>query len=169
MVIMPAFARDVLGRGADGFGILMSASGTGALIGALGVATFGHRFTPRKMALGGVWLFSAAVFAFSLTRNFPLALGFLFVAGVGMLLFFSTTNTVLQTIVPDDMRGRVMGVWSLIFGAMIPLGSLEAGAVADWLGAPFALALGAIVCAISAAIALIAIRRREMTPVQLSG
>jgi len=52
MVIMPAFARDVLGRGADGFGILMSASGTGALVGALVVATFGHRFTPRKLALG---------------------------------------------------------------------------------------------------------------------
>ena len=161
MVIMPAFARDVLGRGADGYGVLMSASGTGALVGALIVATFGHRFTPRKLALGGVWLFSAALLAFSFARDFYLALGFLFVAGFGMLLFFSTTNTVLQTIVPDDMRGRVMGIWSLIFGAMIPLGSLEAGAVAHWLGAPFALALGAIVCAVSALVALCVIRRRE--------
>src|SRR6059058_735313 len=161
MVIMPAFARDVLGRGADGFGILMSASGMGALLGALVVAAFGHRLSPRKLALGGVWLFSAALLAFSFARNFHLALAFLFVAGFGMLLFFSTTNTVLQTIVPDDMRGRVMGVWSLIFGAMIPLGSLEAGAVAHWLGAPFALALGAIVCAVSALVALLVIRRRE--------
>jgi len=161
MIIMPAFARDVLGRGADGYGILMSASGTGALIGALIVATFGHRFTPRKLALGGVWLFSAALLTFSFARNFHLALAFLFVAGFGMLLFFSTTNTVLQTIVPDEMRGRVMGVWSLIFGAMIPLGSLEAGAVAHWLGAPFALALGAIVCAVSALVALLVIHRRE--------
>ena len=161
MVIMPAFARDVLGRGADGFGILMSASGTGALVGALVVATFGHRFRPRRLALGGVWLFSAALLAFSFARNFYVALGFLFIAGFGMLLFFSTTNTVLQTIVPDDMRGRVMGVWSLIFGAMIPLGSLEAGAVANWSGTAFALGLGAIVCAISAIVALIAIRRRE--------
>ena len=78
-----------------------------------------------------------------------------------MLLFFSTTNTVLQTIVPDDMRGRGMGVWSLIFGAMIPLGSLEAGAVAHWLGVPFALALGAIICAVSGLLALLVIRRRE--------
>jgi len=161
MVIMPAFARDVLGRGADGYGILMSASGIGALVGALIVATFGHRFTPRKLALGGVWLFSAALLAFSFTRNFYLALAFLFIGGFGMLLFFSTTNTVLQTIVPDDMRGRVMGVWSLIFGAMIPLGSLEAGAVAHWLGTPFALALGGIVCAISALVALLVIQRRE--------
>jgi MFS family permease len=163
MVVMPAFARDVLGRGADGFGILMSASGIGALVGALVVATFGHRFTPRKLALSGVWLFSAALVGFSSARNFYVALGFLFVAGFGMLLFFSTTNTVLQTIVPDDMRGRVMGVWSLIFGAMIPLGSLEAGAVANWFGTPVALAIGAIVCAISGFVALIAIRRREAT------
>ena len=169
MIIMPAFARDVLGRGADGIGILMSASGTGALVGALIVATFGHRFTPRKLALGGVWLFSAALLAFSFARNFHLALAFLFVAGFGMLLFFSTTNTVLQTIVPDDMRGRGMGVWSLIFGAMIPLGSLEAGAVAHWLGVPFALALGAIICAVSGLVALLVIRRREAALAKASG
>src|SRR4030095_14838123 len=60
-VLMPAFARDVLARGANGYGILMSASGTGACVGALLVATFGHVFTPRKIALGGVWLFCAAM------------------------------------------------------------------------------------------------------------
>jgi MFS family permease len=160
-VLMPAFARDVLGRGANGYGILMSASGTGAFVGALLVATFGHLFTPRKIALGGVWLFSAAMLALSFTKSFPLALVFLFAAGFGMLLFFSTSNTVLQTIVPDEMRGRVMGVWSLVFGAMIPLGSLEAGAVAHWVGISYALAFGAIICAISAMVTLLVIRRRE--------
>ena len=160
-VLMPAFARDVLNRGANGYGILMSASGTGAFMGALVVATYGHLFTPRRLALGGVWLFSAALLAISLSRNFYVALAFLFVAGVGMLLFFSTSNTVLQTIVPDEMRGRVMGVWSLVFGAMIPLGSLEAGAVAHWLGTSFALAFGAIICAASALVTLFVIRRRE--------
>jgi predicted MFS family arabinose efflux permease len=158
---MPAFARDVLGRGANGFGILMSASGTGALIGALVVATYGHLFAARRLALGGIWLFSIALFAISLTRNFYLSLAFLLVAGFGMLLFFSTSNTVLQTIVPDEMRGRVMGVWSLVFGTMIPLGSLEAGAVAHWFGTPIALAFGAIVCAASALVTLLVIRRRE--------
>jgi MFS family permease len=106
-------------------------------------------------------LFSIALFALSLSRNFYTAFAFLFVAGFGMLLFFSTSNTVLQTIVPDEMRGRVMGVWSLVFGAMIPLGSLEAGAVAHWLGTPFALAFGAIICAVSALVTLVVIRRRE--------
>src|SRR5213595_1672484 len=160
-VLMPAFARDVLGRGANGYGILMSASGTGAFIGALVVATYGHLFTPRKIALGGVWLFSIAMLAVSFTKSFPLALVFLFAAGFGMLLFFSTSNTVLQTIVPDEMRGRVMGVWSLVFGAMIPLGSLEAGAVAHWAGTPVALAFGACVCALAALVTLIIIRRRD--------
>ena len=161
IVLMPAFARDVLGRGANGYGLLMSASGVGAFIGALVVATYGHLFTPRKLALGGVWLFSIALLAFALTRNFYLALVFLTFAGFGMLLFFSTSNTVLQTIVPDEMRGRVMGVWSLVFGAMIPLGSLEAGAVAHWFGTPFALGFGAVICAVSALITLFVIRRRE--------
>jgi len=161
-VLMPAFAKDVLGRGANGYGLLMSASGTGALAGALVVATWGHVFTPRKLALGGDWLFSVALFVFSLMRNFYAALVFLFVAGFGMLLFFSTSNTVLQTIVPDEMRGRVMGVWALVFGAMIPLGSVEAGAVAHWFGTPFALAFGAIVCALSALVTLVVIRRREV-------
>src|SRR5438094_708693 len=160
-VLMPAFARDVLGRGANGYGVLMSASGLGAFVGALLVATFGHVFTPRKIALGGVWLFSAAMLTFSFTNSFPLALVFLFAAGFGMLLFFSTSNTVLQTIVPDEMRGRVMGVWSLVFGAMIPFGSLEAGAVAHFLGTPFALGFGAVVCAVSALVTLFVIRRRE--------
>src|SRR5438067_13575931 len=160
-VLMPAFARDVLNRGANGYGILMSASGAGAFIGALVVARYGHLFTPRKLALGGVWVFSIALFALSLSRNFYIALACLFVAGFGMLLFFSTSNTVLQTTVPDEMRGRVMGVWSLVFGAMIPLGSLEAGATAHWLGTPFALAFGAIVCAVSALVTLFVIQRRE--------
>ena len=160
-VLMPAFARDVLGRSANGYGVLMSASGLGALVGALIVATYGHLFTPRRLALGGVWLFAAALFAVSFTKDFVPALVLLFVGGFGMLLFFATSKTVLQTIVPDEMRGRVMGVWSLVFGAMIPLGSLEAGTVAHFLGTAFALAFGAIICVVSALVTLFVIRRRE--------
>src|SRR3954468_129952 len=160
-VLMPAYARDVLHLGPNGYGALLSASGVGALIGGLGVATVGHVFTPRKMALGGVYLFAAAVLALSVTRNLYVAMFFLLISGFGMLLFFSTSNTVLQTIVPDDMRGRVMGVWSLIFGAMIPLGSLQAGAVAHWFSVPYALAIGAVICAVGAVITRIAIARRD--------
>lgn len=160
-VLMPAYARDVLHLGPNGYGALLAASGIGAVIGGLGVATIGHTITPRKMALGGVYLFSVSVIAIALTRNFYVALAFLVVSGFGMLLFFSTSNTVLQTIVPDDMRGRVMGVWSLIFGAMIPIGSLEAGIVANWFGTPAALIVGAVICALAAIVTRIAIARRD--------
>ncbi len=162
-VLMPAFARDVFGLGANGYGLLMSASGVGALVGALAVASVGHLFLSRNVALGGIWLFSAAVIAFSFTRNFYLALVFLVFAGFGMMLYFSTSNTVLQTIVPDEMRGRVMGIWALVFGAMIPLGGLEAGAVAHYFGTPFALASGAIICAVAGLITLCVVRRRDQT------
>ena len=160
-VLLPAFARDVFHLGADGYGVLMSASGVGAVIGALTVATAGHVLPARKIALAGVWIFSAALLGFSATKNFYLALFLMTIGGFGMLLFFSTANTVMQTIVPDEMRGRVLGVWGLVFGAMIPLGSLEAGALAHWLGAPFALAFGAAICAIAGLVALLVIRRRE--------
>jgi Arabinose efflux permease len=160
-VLMPAFARDVLGRGANGYGLLISASGVGALIGALLVAAYGHLVTPRKLAFGGVYLFSAAVITLAFTRSFYFSLGCLFLSGFGMLLFFATSNTTLQTIVPDEMRGRVMGIWSLVFGMMIPVGSIEAGAVANLFGTPFALGFGAIICLAAAIITRIVIARRE--------
>lgn len=160
-VLMPAFARDVFGLGANGYGALLSASGIGALLGALTVATAGHMFPQRHVALTGVWIFSAALLAFSFTRNFYLACMFLTLGGFGMLLYFSTSNTVLQTIVPDEMRGRVMGVWGVVFGGMIPLGSLQAGTLAHWLGAQFTLAIGATICALAALWTLLVIRRRE--------
>lgn len=160
-VLMPAFARDVFKLGADGYGILMSASGVGALAGALTVATAGHVLPPRTVALGGVWIFSGALLGFAFTTNFYVALVFLAIGGFGMLLFFSTSQTVMQTVVPDEWRGRVMGVWGLVFGAMIPLGSLEAGALASWLGSSYALAFGAVVCAIAALVTLFVLRRRD--------
>lgn len=160
-VLMPAFARDVLNLDAHGYGLLMSASGVGALVGALGVATAGHVIAPRKLALGGVWIFSAMLLAFAVTRNFHLCLLFLAIGGFGMMLFFSTSNTALQTAVPDEMRGRVMGIWALVFGGMAPLGSLEAGATAHWLGTPAAIAIGGVVCAIAGLFTLISARRRD--------
>src|SRR5438477_12932427 len=110
-VLMPAFARDVLGRGANGYGILISASGAGALIGALIVAAYGHLVTPRKLAFSGVYLFSAAMTAFAFAGNFYLAMAFLFLAGFGMLLFFATSISTLHLSVLYAMRGLVVGVW----------------------------------------------------------
>ena len=160
-LLMPAFARDVLHLGANGFGLLMAGSGVGALLGALTVASAGHILPTRTMALGGVWIFSAALILFAFNKNLYLAVLLLALVGFGIVLYFSTSNTVLQSIVPDEMRGRVMGIWALIFGGMIPLGSLEAGILADFIGAPSTMAIGALICALAAFVTLHIIRRRE--------
>ncbi|HEX4631187.1 MAG TPA: MFS transporter [Chthoniobacterales bacterium] len=160
-VLMPAFARDVLHLGANGYGLLMAGSGVGALLAALTVASAGHMLPTRTMALGGVWIFSLALVLFAYTRNLYVCIGLLALVGFGVVLYFSTSNTVLQSIVPDEMRGRVMGIWALIFGGMIPLGSLEAGLMADMLGTPATMAIGALICALAAFVTLSVIRRRE--------
>jgi MFS family permease len=159
-VLMPSFAQDVLHVNAAGYGALMSASGLGALIGALVTAAAGSSMPRRPAVLGGVWLFSAMLILFAFTRVFALSLIFLAIGGFGMMIFFSTSNTLVQTSVPDEMRGRVMGVWALIFGAMIPIGSLEAGALAHWAGSPVAIASGAVVCAAAAFVTWLKIRGR---------
>ena len=97
----------------------------------------------------------------ALTRNLYIAMMFLFAAEVPVAIVLFNFKHSAANDVPDEMRGRVMGVWSLVFGAMIPLGSLEVGAVAHWLGTPFALGFGAIICAASALVTLSVIRRRE--------
>ncbi|MEY2519754.1 MAG: hypothetical protein QOF24_1513 [Verrucomicrobiota bacterium] len=160
-VLMPAFAHDVLHLGANGYGLLMAGSGVGALAAALTVASIGHILPTRVLALGGVWIFSIALVLFAFNKNLYLGVLLLAIVGFGVVLYFSTSNTVLQTIVPDEMRGRVMGIWTLIFGGMIPLGSLEAGVMADFIGTPATMAIGALICALAAHVTLQVIRKRE--------
>jgi MFS family permease len=125
------------------------------------VVAASDKFTPRKMVLGGVWIFSVLITLFAVNRNFHLALLLLAGAGFGMMIFISTTNSALQTSVPDEMRGRVMGVWALIFGGMMPFGSLEAGVLARVVGVPVTMVVGAVICALAAAVTLVVIRRRD--------
>jgi MFS family permease len=145
----------------QGYGMLMAASGVGALLAALTVATAGHSLLSRALALGGVWIFSAALALFAFNRNVYVALVLLAISGFGIVLYFSTSNTVLQTIVPDEMRGRVMGIWTLVFGGMMPLGSLQAGLMADFLGTPTTIAIGALICALAAIVTLEVVRKRD--------
>jgi MFS family permease len=145
-VLLPAYASDILGVSERGYGALLSANGLGALVGALTVATYGQRVAPRRMILGGLWVFSAMLMLVALVRWLPLVLACLAVGGWGMLLYFSTTNTLIQTSVTDAMRGRVMGIWALVFGGMMPVGGMEAGFLSQALGLPGAVAVGALVC-----------------------
>ena len=149
-VLMPAIARDVLKVNEASYGLLLAASGFGALCGALAVATAGQTIPPRTLALGGTLLFSAAIACFAFTRVQWVAMIFLAAAGFGLLLFFSSANSAVQTGVPDHMRGRVMGIWALAFGGAVPIGGLEAGTVAHYFGAPATIAIGAVICATAA-------------------
>lgn len=133
LVLMPVVAKEVLGRGADGYSLLMAAAGIGSLFGAL-------ILTLRKST--GLWAlrtvaslgFGLALILFSLSNNFWLSAVLAVPSGLFMILLMATSNTLLQTIVPDEMRGRVMALFSMMFMGMSPFGSLGAGFVAEHIG-----------------------------------
>ena len=160
-VLMPAFATDVLKVGPGGYGALLSANGIGALLGALTVASVGHRINLRFLVFGGLWIFSGMLLLLAFVQNFYLALILLAIGGWGMLLFFSTTNTLLQTSASDEMRGRVMGIWALVFGGMMPIGGLEAGTLSHYFGVRWTVAIGAMICALAALVTLAIVRSRK--------
>jgi MFS family permease len=151
-VLMPIFADRILHGGPRGLGILMGATGVGALLGALTLATkSGVHGLGRWVTLscGG---FGISLIAFALSRNFYLSTVLLVPVGFCMMLQMSSSNTLIQAMVPDRLRGRVMSVYSMMFMGMGPFGALTAGAIADRLGAPFAVIIGAVACVGGAAI-----------------
>ena len=165
-VLLPAYASDLLRVGERGYGALLSANGLGALLGALTVATYGPRVRPRRMVLGGLWVFSGMLLLLAVLRWYPLVLASLALGGWGMLLYYSTVNTLVQTSVSDQMRGRVMGVWALVFGGTMPLGGIVSGLLSQAVGVPWTLALGALVCAAAGLVTWLVIRRHPVAPAE---
>jgi MFS family permease len=142
-MLLPVFARDVLQVGAQGLGWLLAATGAGALAGGVALAAVSTRIRRGPLLLGSSLLFTTLLGAFALSRSFPISLMLLAAAGFMMILNTASTNALLQSIVPDRLRGRVMGVYVFMFLGMTPLGSIQAGALARWFGAPLALLIGA--------------------------
>ncbi|MDD3581639.1 MAG: MFS transporter [Desulfobacca sp.] len=142
LVLMPMIARDVLGTGARGYGFLMAATGLGAFLGALILANCLRRYSPMPFFWGGAALLVLALISFSWCRNYTLALGWLFLAGLGMVINISTTNSLLQLNVPDELRGRIMSLFSLILIGLNPVGSLLFGTLADYWGPCLTVGLG---------------------------
>ena len=145
LTLMPLFADQVLHVGARGFGFLMGSMGAGALAGALTLAFFPRLGADpsRQFWLGMLWV--GALLLFSLSRSFPLSLGTLFVAGYCQISFVATANNRIQTLTPDHLRGRVMALYAQALIGVGPIGSTQAGALAELLGAPWAMAIGAVV------------------------
>lgn len=143
VVLLPVFAADVLAGGPTTLGVLMSAAGLGALTGALYLAA---RRTVRGLSLvivvAGV-VFGVGLLAFSASPVLWLSVLVLLPVGAGMMVLSASVNTILQTIVPAQMRGRIMSLYMMSFMGMSTIGSLAAGSIADVIGAPVTVALGA--------------------------
>jgi MFS family permease len=174
-VLMPIFADRVLGGGAEELGLLMGASGVGALGGALLLAT-------RRSVNGlGRWVavsagaFGISLVLFAASRSLWLSMALLLPAGFFLMIEMGASNTLVQTMAPDELRGRVMSVYSMMFMGMAPIGALVAGAAAERFGAPLTVAAGGVMGAVAAGLfwmrlpALRAGARRLIVAQQLPG
>jgi MFS family permease len=148
-VLMPVFAERILHSGARGLGLLMGASGVGALIGSIALATrrqlkgLGNWVAYGSMSVG------VALALFSLSKTFGLSMVLLVPVGVAFMVTLGASNTLIQAMVPDALRGRVMAVYSMMFMGMAPFGALLAGAAAQRIGAAHTVALGGGICLIA--------------------
>ena len=145
LTLIPLFADQVLYVGAQGFGFLVGAMGLGAMTGALMLAFFPQLGADprRQLWMAAIWV--AALLEFSISRVFLISLVTLFVAGYAQISFLAATNNRIQTIAPDHLRGRVMGLYGQALIGVGPLGATQAGLLATLFGAPWAMAIGAAV------------------------
>ncbi len=143
IVLLPVFAREILGVGALGFGQLEIAAGVGALLGTAAIVKIGGASQRGPLMLGSAAAFGMLIAAFAWSTSFVLSLALLGAAGFASSIYLNLGMTTLQVLVPNELRGRVMGVWSLTW-VLSALGGLPAGLLAEWLGVQAAVALGAL-------------------------
>jgi MFS family permease len=139
-VVIPPFVQEVLRGDATTYGFLMASTGVGSIISALAIA-FSGRTVPFVIGFGGA-LLGAALLVLGATASFPIALGAMFVAGMGGIAMAATANTLVQLTVPDHLRGRVMSVYTTVFAGSTPFGGLITGALASTFGAAMAILVG---------------------------
>lgn len=160
--LLPVFAGEILKTDANGLGLLMAATGIGALAGAFQIARRGTVRGLGSYIAGAVVLYGVGLLALSYSTTLWLSMPALVAVGFGMITSLAGTNTLLQSLAPDDLRGRVMSLYATVALGFATFGSLLAGAGATYLGAPFTVAAGGLVTLLSAAIfwsALPGIRR----------
>ena len=145
LTLIPLFADQVLHVGAKGFGFLLGAMGMGALVGALTLAFFPSLGADPRRQLWMAMIWVGALIEFSISRVFVLSMAALFVAGYCQISFVATANNRIQTITPDHLRGRVMSLYGQALIGVSPIGSTQAGALATLFGAPWAMAIGAVI------------------------
>ncbi len=163
LILMPVFARDVLDVGSQGFGFLQSAGGAGAFIGVVAVAWFSHSRGRGRQALVGAMAFGIVLISFALSESYLLSLALALALGATSQFYMTTISTILQVNLPNQLRGRVMGIYGLAWELM-PVGGIIAGAIAEFAGAPTAVGIGGVMVAgmaLAVALYMPAIRRLE--------
>jgi MFS family permease len=148
--LMPIFAAEVFAGGADTLGFLIGAAGVGGIGGILCLASRRELRGLLRWIVAACGSAGAALAVFSYSTHFALSLAVMVVVGAGIVITVNGISTITMTIVEDDMRGRVMGFYSMAFLGMYPVGSLAAGALASWIGAAHTLAAGGIACVLGA-------------------
>ena len=143
--LFPAWAVNVLGGDATTNGLLQSARGLGALLSALMLATLGHFRFKGKLLTIGTFAFPTLLLVFTFVRSLPLSLLVLVGTGMAVILIMNVANALVQGLVPDALRGRVMSVYSMTFFGCMPLGALWIGAAAEYVSAPSAMIIGALI------------------------
>jgi MFS family permease len=161
-VVIPPLTQMVLHSDATGYGFLMAATGVGSVIAALAIA-FSGRTTPLVIALGAVTLGVAEV-VLGVSNSFAIALVAMFFAGVGGIGMAATANTVIQLTVPDQLRGRVLSVYTTVFAGSTPVGGLVTGAIASSFGAALAVFLGGAASLVTGLVSITWLRGRTMRP-----
>jgi len=162
--LLPAFARTVLGSDARGYGLLLSASGFGAMLGSLSVAARESQRGSRGRVFAAQTVLGVALLALAIARALPLACLALAIAGWAVAAQLATTNGTLQITAPPALRARLISLYIWFFSGGTPLGGLLAGALAQKLSTPLAVALGGTACVCSAAALLAASRSRLESP-----
>ena len=145
-VLMPVFASEILQGGSHTFGFLMGAAGVGALTGAIYLAGRRNAEGLEKIIPISAGLFGLGLVFFSLSRFVWLSMALMIITGLGMMIQLASSNTIIQTVVDDDKRGRVMSIYAMALMGTAPFGSFLAGSLASVIGAPSTLLIGGILC-----------------------
>ncbi len=144
--LLPAVAKDMLHVDSKGLGILSAAAGLGAVLAAISVAALSHRFRPHGIVSIGSIIAPIGIIALSLSHSFPISVGIIVIVGFGMMMFLAVSNSIVQAASPDDLRGRILSVRSLVFIGFGCIGALLAGALAKAIGVDKALTAGGVTC-----------------------
>jgi len=160
-ILVPVFAQQELSQNATGYGLLMTSMGIGSFLGSLALVAWSHKNPKLRYLVGGALSMSFFLVILALEKNFQFACITLFLIGFCSIIFTTLVNTTIQLNSSDEMRGRVMSVYTLVFGGVIPIGSLFTGQLTEFVGAPGCMIISGIIGMLATAYSITAMRRKR--------